>query len=110
MKRGALSVVLVAALMFGAGASAFGQSAKPSRRDAMGCSDLELQKRMSTIANSGDQEAFNKLARPAVASGRCQVVTKGTMLFKEDTALVSGLACFRPVGDIKCIWMASDLT
>lgn len=109
MKVGALSAVLLV-LLCGAASNAFSQSAKPSKRDALGCADLDLSKRISTIANSGDQEAFNKLAGPAVGVGKCEVVQKGTMLFREDTALMSGLACFRPVGNTRCLWMASDLT
>ena len=103
-------LTILALTLCGFAPTAWGQSAKPSGRDALGCFDLELSKRTSTIANSGDQEAFNKLAGPAVRAGKCQVIAKGTMLFKEDTALMSGLACFRPVGDTRCLWMASDLT
>lgn len=109
MRFRSISAVLGILLCWAAPA-AWGQSAKPAGRDALGCFDLELSKRTSTIANSGDQEAFNKLAGPAVKAGKCQVVAKGTMLFKEDTALMSGLACFRPIGDARCLWMASDLT
>ena len=92
------------------GSHAIAQSARPSTRDALGCADKDLQNRIATIANSGDHEAFKKLAGAAVLAGKCRIVNKGTMLFTEDTAIMSGLACFRPVGDVACLWMASDLT
>ncbi|SFD72403.1 hypothetical protein SAMN05428997_1462 [Bosea sp. CRIB-10] len=88
----------------------FAQSAKPSKRDALGCMEKELQDRIAKIANSGDHEAFKKLAGAAVIAGKCRVVSKGTMLFVEDTAVWSGLFCYRPVGDVSCLWMSSDLT
>lgn len=113
MKLGFLATCVAACLVSGGAwtsSDALAQSARPSKRDALGCANRDLQDRIATIANSGDQEAFKKLAGSAVAAGQCRVVEKGTMLFKEDTAMMSGLACFRPVGDIKCLWMSSDLT
>ena len=103
------SVIAALALVSLAGAAA-AQSAKPSKRDALGCSDRSLQDRISTIANSGDREAFQKIATAGVMSGKCKVVKEGTALFLEDTALMSGLACFRPTGEVQCLWMPIDLT
>jgi len=104
----AAAVFLFAAAFAGGGAVA--QSARPSTRDALGCSDRDLQNRIANIANSGDHEAFKKIASAGILSGKCRVVSKGTMLFIADTAFMSGLACFRPAGDIACLWMSSDLT
>jgi hypothetical protein len=105
--RGVAGAIVVIGLSVSA---AFSQSAKPSQRDALGCTDKELQSRIATIANSGDQEAFKKLAGAAVLAGKCRIVSKGTMLFIEDTAVWSGLFCYRPTGDVSCLWMSSDLT
>lgn len=86
------------------------QSARPSQRDALGCTDRELQERIAKIANSGDHEAFKKLAGAGVLTGKCRIIEKGTAVYLEDTALWSGLACFRPVGQVSCLWATSDLT
>ena len=104
----AILVVAVACAMGFTAATA--QSAKPAKRDALGCSEKDLQDRIAKIANSGDQEAFKKIATAGIISGKCKIVKEGTGLFLEDTALMSGLACFRPAGDVQCLWMSSDLT
>lgn len=93
--------------LFSISASAQSRAAK---RDALGCSDKELQSRIAKIANSGDEEAFKKLATAGIMSGRCKIVKEGTSLFIEDTAIMSGLACYRPIGEVSCFWMSSDLT
>jgi hypothetical protein len=91
--------------------SAIAQSAKPSQRDALGCFDREIHTKLARIANSGDEEAFKKLAEPMVLAGKCQIFERGTMFFLEEYGGVwSASACFRPVGQVACLWMAHDLT
>lgn len=101
---------VAASVVLAWGTSAMAQSAKPAKREALGCSDKSLQDRIAKIANSGDHEAFKKLASAGIITGKCRIVSEGTMLFVEDTAIMSGLACFRPAGEVSCLWMASDLT
>lgn len=90
--------------------TASSQSARISKRDALGCSDRETQTRIARIANSGDQEAFRKLAGSMILAGQCRIIKEGTALHLEDTAVWSGLACFRPAGQVSCLWASIDLT
>ena len=82
---------------------------KPMLRDAIGCRAREPYDRLSTIAASGDREAFTKLAVALVATSQCRTLKQGTRIFLEDTAIFAGVLCGRPAGETVCFWLPIEI-
>lgn len=103
-----MRVRLAAVAVLVACTAAAAAPAKTITNEAIGCAKREVHDQLSKIAASGDHEAFGKLAAAGITSGACRMFNVGDDVFVEDIALLSGVACVRPKGDVACYWLVLE--
>lgn len=74
----------------------------------IGCSSRDDYSQLSSLASSGDTEAFKAAYTIAILSGICTRFEPGEELYLEDTAVFAGLIQVRKRGELGRYWTASE--
>ena len=76
-------------------------------RNAVGCTDKSVYTQLSSLADSGDKDAFTKFGEEKLMSGECQSLDVGTAVYPDqtDTGFFSGTWCVRQRGETSCVWV-----
>lgn len=85
-------------------APSYAQSKRISGDSWFGCVSKDQHGRLTSMAVSGDREAFKKGLGRAVLSGECVLFRSGQGVYLQDTSLFSGLVQVRPAGDSEAYW------
>lgn len=79
-----------------------------SRGASAGCANKEAYEQLTKIAVQGDSEAFTRALAGSVITGQCVIFERGTVVFIDDTAILSGLVRIRPKGQVSAYWTAME--
>ncbi|MYE83089.1 MAG: hypothetical protein F4X36_14880 [Gammaproteobacteria bacterium] len=72
----------------------------------LGCKDEDELLDLFRMMASGDREAYMQAATVSLATQQCDVFTRGTEVFVEDTKVFSDTAYIRPKGQVSKYWVS----
>ena len=78
------------------------------KSNVIGCKDKEVQDKLARFREEGDKEAFQTFVGEQEATGACTLLSFGSKVYLEDTAIFSGVVCVRPEGETSCYWIEMD--
>jgi len=101
----ALAIWLVAAVSATLSSAALAQQGQGTIiAGAIGCQNWDTLKALSQYKADGDEAAFNKLARPAFATGDCIDLNVGQTVFVLDVGVLTQSIQVRPHGSTRSYW------
>lgn len=73
--------------------------------NTFGCINLDDYKHVTNIGRSGDTEAFKKLLKTSILTGKCNYLQTGSTAYIEDTSFMEDAVKVRMQGETTSYWI-----
>lgn len=70
----------------------------------IGCLDMDDYLRLRNVGSSGDDEAYSKLRAGLVGLGRCDIIPKGSVVYREKDSVKHRVVRIRKKGETATWW------
>lgn len=74
------------------------------QKTQIGCMDMDDYLRLSNVGSSGDDEAYSKLRAALVGLGRCDIIPKGTVVYRDKSNVKHRVVRIRKKGETATWW------